>query len=102
MILYPELSDIKAAFPNATEGHDLGYSAMLTHLPPGLLGLVVSSLIAAFMSTISTHLNWGSSYIALDFYKRFISPEATKAIGLGRAIVNCRVDAISGHFSLAV
>ncbi len=78
LILYPELSDIKAAFPNATEGHDLGYSAMLTHLPPGLLGLVVSSLIAAFMSTISTHLNWGSSYIALDFYKRFMRPEASE------------------------
>jgi Na+/proline symporter len=76
--LYPELSDIKAAFPNATEGHDLGYSAMLTYLPPGLLGLVVSSLIAAFMSTISTHLNWGSSYIALDFYKRFVRPEASE------------------------
>ena len=78
LVVYPELSDIKAAFPNATEGHDLGYSAMLTYLPPGLLGLVVSSLIAAFMSTISTHLNWGSSYIALDFYKRFVRPEATE------------------------
>ena len=78
LVVYPELSDIKAAFPNATEGHDLGYSAMLIYLPPGLLGLVVSSLIAAFMSTISTHLNWGSSYIALDFYKRFVRPEATE------------------------
>lgn len=78
LILYPELSDIKAAFPNASEGHDLGYSAMLTYLPPGLLGLVVSSLIAAFMSTISTHLNWGSSYIALDFYQRFVRPEASE------------------------
>lgn len=78
LVVYPELSDIKAAFPNSTEGHDLGYSAMLTYLPPGLLGLVVSSLIAAFMSTISTHLNWGSSYIALDFYKRFVRPEATE------------------------
>ena len=78
LVLYPELSDIKAAFPNAAEGHDLGYSAMLTYLPPGLLGLVVSSLIAAFMSTISTHLNWGSSYIALDFYKRFVRPQASE------------------------
>jgi Na+/proline symporter len=51
---------------------------MLTSLPPGLLGLVVSSLIAAFMSTISTHLNWGSSYIVLDFYKRFVRPEASE------------------------
>lgn len=78
LILYPNLSDIGNEFPNAVLGHDLGYSAMLTNLPPGLLGLVVASLIAAFMSTISTHLNWGSSYIALDFYKRFLKPEATE------------------------
>ena len=78
LVLYPELSDIAAEFPNATLGHDLGYSAVLTNLPAGLLGLVVASLIAAFMSTISTHLNWGSSYIALDFYKRFIKPEASE------------------------
>ncbi|QNJ98693.1 sodium:solute symporter family protein [Constantimarinum furrinae] len=78
LVLYPQLSDIGAEFPNAVLGHDLGYSAMLTNLPAGLLGLVVASLIAAFMSTISTHLNWGSSYISLDFYKRFIKPEATE------------------------
>ncbi|MCJ7483481.1 MAG: hypothetical protein MUO31_11000 [Thermodesulfovibrionales bacterium] len=41
-------------------------------LPAGLLGLVIASLIAAFMSTISTHLNWGASYIVNDFYRRFI------------------------------
>lgn len=86
LILYPNLSDISNAFPNAKVGHDLGYSAMLTHLPPGLLGLVVTSLIAAFMSTISTHLNWGSSYISLDFYKRFIKPEASEKelVSVGR------------------
>ncbi len=86
LILYPELTDIANQFPNATLGHDLGYPAMLTHLPAGLLGLVVTSLIAAFMSTISTHLNWGSSYIALDFYKRFVQPEAseTKLVNIGR------------------
>ncbi|MEZ4857641.1 MAG: sodium:solute symporter family protein [Flavobacteriaceae bacterium] len=78
LVLYPNLSDISTAFPNAKAGHDLGYSAMLTHLPSGLLGLVVTSLIAAFMSTISTHLNWGSSYISLDFYKRFIKKEASE------------------------
>jgi Na+/proline symporter len=59
---------------------------MLTRLPAGLLGLVVASLIAAFMSTISTHLNWGSSYVALDFYKRFLKPEATEKelVNVGR------------------
>jgi len=56
--------------------HDLAYPAMLTFLPTGLLGLVVASLIAAYMSTISTHLNWGSSYVVNDFYKRFVKPGA--------------------------
>lgn len=86
LVLYPQLSDIATQFPNATLGHDLGYPAMLTHLPAGLLGLVVTSLIAAFMSTISTHLNWGSSYISLDFYKRFIKPEASEKelVNIGR------------------
>ncbi len=78
LVVYPQLSDIQSQFPNAVLGHDLGYSAMLTKLPAGLLGLVVASLIAAFMSTISTHLNWGSSYISLDFYKRFVKPEASE------------------------
>jgi SSS family solute:Na+ symporter len=86
LVLYPQLSDIGTEFPNAVLGHDLGYPAMLTNLPAGLLGLVVASLIAAFMSTISTHLNWGSSYISLDFYKRFVKPEATEKelVNIGR------------------
>ncbi|RMA64448.1 sodium:solute symporter family protein [Ulvibacter antarcticus] len=86
LVLYPELSDISREFPNAVLGHDLGYPAMLTNLPAGLLGLVLASLIAAFMSTISTHLNWGSSYIALDFYKRFLKPDASekRIVAVGR------------------
>jgi hypothetical protein len=46
---------------------------MLVFLPHGLLGMVVASLAAAYMSTISTHLNWGASYVADDFYRRFIN-----------------------------
>ncbi len=86
LVLYPEVSDIGKEFPHAVLGHDLGYPAMLTNLPSGLLGLVVASLIAAFMSTISTHLNWGSSYISLDFYKRFVKPEASEKelVSIGR------------------
>jgi hypothetical protein len=56
---------------------DLAYPAMLTFLPHGLLGLVVASLAAAYMSTISTHLNWGSSYVVNDFYRRFVNSEAS-------------------------
>lgn len=78
LIIYPNLTDIATAFPNATLGNDLGYPAMLTWLPPGLLGLVIASLVAAFMSTISTHLNWGASYLSLDFYKRFLKPQASE------------------------
>ncbi len=86
LVLYPQLSDIGREFPNAVLGHDLGYPAMLTNLPTGLLGLVVASLIAAFMSTISSHLNWGSSYISIDFYKRFVKPAASEKelVSLGR------------------
>lgn len=45
-------------------------------LPVGLLGLVVASLLAAFMSTIDTHTNWGASYLVQDLYRRFFRPEA--------------------------
>ena len=51
---------------------------MLSKLPSGLLGIVLASLSAAFMSTISSHLNWGASYISIDFYKRFIYSEASE------------------------
>lgn len=79
LVIFPQVNDIAKAFPQVPAdkiGHDLGYPAMLTYLPHGLLGLVVASLIAAFMSTLATQLNWGSSYIVYDFYKRFINPEA--------------------------
>lgn len=79
LVIFPDLASLQRAFPHidpAIVHHDLAYPAMLTFLPAGLLGLVVASLIAAFMSTISTHLNWGSSYIVNDFYKRFVNPRA--------------------------
>jgi solute:Na+ symporter, SSS family len=79
LVVYPDLASLKQAFPHVSDNilkQDLAYPAMMTLLPPGLLGLVLASLIAAYMSTISTHLNWGSSYIVNDFYKRFMRPEA--------------------------
>ncbi len=81
IVVFPDLASLQAAFPNVDPGvirHDLAYPAMLTYLPHGFLGLVVASLIAAFMSTISTHLNWGSSYVVNDFYKRFLNPDASE------------------------
>ncbi|MCD8407608.1 Na+:solute symporter [Tenacibaculum dicentrarchi] len=81
LIIFPSLESMNQAFPNLSEemqGHDVGYAAMMTYLPAGLLGIVLTSLIAAFMSTISTQLNWGSSYVVNDFYSRFINKEASE------------------------
>ncbi len=71
LAVYPDLDSLREAFPAITDdklGHDLAYPAMLTRLPSGLLGLVLASLAAAFMSTLSTHLNWGASYVVNDVY----------------------------------
>ncbi len=89
LVVYPDIASIHEAFPNVAEdklGHDLAYSAMLTKLPSGLLGVVLASLVAAYMSTISTQLNWGSSYIVFDFYKQQINPNATEKqmVAVGR------------------
>lgn len=89
LLVFPDLASLQRAFPHidpAIVRHDLAYPAMLTFLPAGLLGLVVASLIAAFMSTISTHLNWGASYIVNDFYRRFVNPKADekKLVRVGR------------------
>lgn len=89
LIIYPDLASIKSEFPNITDqylGHDVAYPVMLTRLSPGWMGLVVASIIAAYMSTIGTHLNWGSSYVVNDFYKRFVKPEAEEKelVAVGR------------------
>ncbi len=89
LIIFPNLESLSVAFPNIDPSvidDDMAYPAMLTFLPAGLLGIVIASLIAAFMSTISTHLNWGSSYIVNDVYQRFIKPEATEQelVNVGR------------------
>ncbi|HSK18665.1 MAG TPA: sodium:solute symporter family protein [Longimicrobiales bacterium] len=79
IIVFPTVDSIREAFPHVSPtilGHDLAYPAMLTFLPAGVLGFVVASLAAAYMSTISTHLNWGASYIVNDFWGRFISRDA--------------------------
>ena len=78
LAVYPTLDSLAVAFPNVDPSilkHDLAYPAMLVFLPHGLLGLVVASLAAAYMSTISTHLNWGASYVVDDFYRRFLVPD---------------------------
>lgn len=81
LIIFPNLEMLGTQYPDLPESmiqDDLAYPAMLTYLPAGLLGLVLASLISAFMSTISTHLNWGSSYVVNDFYKRFVKKDASE------------------------
>ena len=76
IVLYPDLEDKELGYPQL----------MLDFLPPGILGLVVASLLAAFMSTVSTSINWGASFITNDLYLRFIKPEAsqTQLVFIGR------------------
>src|SRR3954452_981814 len=90
IIIFPELKDIQAAFPGADPrliGHDSAFPAMLKFLPPGFVGLMVGGLLAANSSTILTHLNWGSSYLVHDMYRRFIATDKPEKhyVGVGRA-----------------
>jgi Na+/proline symporter len=81
LLVFPTLADIQRALPYVEPsllGNDLAYSAMLTFLPAGLLGLMLAGLLAAYVSTISTHLNWGTSYLVHDLYRRFLRPGATE------------------------
>src|SRR5579871_5960991 len=81
IIVYPHLSDIQQAFPHVNPkliGDDMGFPAMVRFLPAGWIGLMVGGLIAANSSTILTHLNWGSSYLVHDFYRRFVRPDASE------------------------
>jgi len=79
ILVFPTLGDIQTALPHVSDdliGNDLAYPAMLTLLPAGLLGLLVASLLSAYVSTMSTHLNWGCSYLVHDLYRRFLDPDA--------------------------
>ncbi|MBD2579666.1 sodium:solute symporter family protein [Oscillatoria sp. FACHB-1406] len=68
LVVYPDLQDRELGYPKL----------MLDFLPPVVLGIVVSSLIAAFMSTVSTSINWGASFVTNDLYRRFVKPEASQ------------------------
>lgn len=80
-LIFPQLSDIAAAYPYVDPtliGHDMAYPAMLKFLPAGFLGAMVAGMLAAYRSTIETHLNWGTSYLVHDFYRRFLRPGETE------------------------
>lgn len=115
MLVFPEVADIGRALPHVDPrmlGHDMAYPAMLTFLPAGLLGLMVAGLLAAYISTISTHLNWGTSYLVHDMYRRFLKPGKTEAhyVMVGRivtallmlvaALVTMVLESARGSFNL--
>ncbi len=92
LVVFPDLASLKAALPHVDERliqNDLAYPAMLTFLPSGLFGLVVASILAAYVSTMSTMLNLGSSYMVNDVYGRFIRPGATEhdKVRAGRIVI---------------
>lgn len=79
LIIFPDIDSLRTALPQVDPGilgHDLAYPAMLSLLPSGVLGFVVASLVSAYMSTVSSHLNWGASYVVNDVYSRFFRPQA--------------------------
>ena len=91
ILVFPTLESIQVAFPNVDArliGHDLAYPAMLKFLPHGFLGLMIAGMLAAYVSTLVTHLNWGSSYLVHDFYRRFMKTDGTEAhyVSVGRWI----------------
>jgi SSS family solute:Na+ symporter len=104
LIIYPDLDSIRLDFPHLSATYlkdDIAYPVMISKLSKGWLGLVVASLIAAYMSTIGTQLNWGSSYVVNDFYKRFIKPAAPeKELVLVGRITTALLMIIGGTFAL--
>ena len=74
-IVYPNVASIGQHFPWVDKhllGDDIGYPAMLVFLPAGFAGFMVAGLFAACRSTLETHLNWGTSYLVNDLYRRFL------------------------------
>lgn len=106
LVIYPDIASLAAAFPNVDAsviGHDFAYPAMLTLLPAGWLGVTVASLIAAYLSTISTSLNLGSAYVVNDVYCRFLRKDAGEAerVLAGR-IATVAIMLMAGALSLAL
>ncbi|HET7789679.1 MAG TPA: sodium:solute symporter family protein [Gemmatimonadales bacterium] len=90
-LIYPSLADIHQTFPYVSQrliGNDMAYPAMLRFLPAGFLGLMIAGMLAAYRSTIETHLNWGTSYLVHDFYRRFLKKDGTERhyVFMGRVV----------------
>ncbi|MFN3326154.1 MAG: sodium:solute symporter family protein [Bryobacteraceae bacterium] len=104
LVLYPGLEDPETGFVRV----------MIDHLPPSMRGLMVAAFLAAYMSTISTQLNWGASYLVNDFYRRFIvregserhyvriSQAATVLLMAASAVITFYMESISGAWKLLI
>lgn len=106
MKVFPTLDSLRVALPHvdpALIGHDLAYPAMLLGLPTGLKGLVVAALLAAYLSTMSTHMNWGASYLVNDVYVRFVNRDAPERqlVLLGR-VSSALIAIAAGAFMLTL
>ena len=80
-VIYPHLSDIARAYPYIAPsliGNDMAYPAMYRFLPAPFLGFMIAGMLASYRSTIETHLNWGTSYLVHDFYRRFLNKGASE------------------------
>ncbi len=104
--VFPTLDDIARTFPYVDPtliGHDMAYPAMLKFLPHGLLGLMIAGMLAAYVSTISTHLNWGTSYLVHDLYRRFVKPDRSEAhyVLVGR-LVTALLMVVAAGFTLVL
>ena len=104
--VFPTLDDIARTFPYVDPkliGHDMAYPAMLKFLPHGLLGVMIAGMLAAYVSTISTHLNWGTSYLVHDLYRRFFRPEGSEAhyVLVGR-LVTALLMVVAAGFTLVL
>ena len=96
LVVYPDLEDPEMGYP----------MLMLDYLPVGVLGLAVASLLAAFMSTVSTQINWGASYLTHDVYARFLRPDASQRelvlAGRAASLLIATVGAVAAFFSESV
>ncbi len=104
LVVFPDIPSLQQAFPHIPLdklGNDMAYPAMLNFLPSGIFGLLFASLLAAYMSTISTHLNWGASYVVNDFYRRFVDPDASEKtlVHIGR-LATILMMVLSAFFAL--
>lgn len=93
LVIYPDLEDRELGYPKL----------MLDFLPPAMLGLVVASLLAAFMSTVSTSINWGASFVTNDLYLRFVKPDASQdeLVWVGRlsSVFVTALGAVAAYFA---